>query len=258
MKVGLFQFVMTDHPIENMTRIRAAVIEAAQQDVELLLLPECALTGYPKADPHTIQMIDFQEAEHVLGELERLATEYALSIVAGTAEFLEGKYYNNAVLAKPGQKAHVIYRKRALWGWDADNFSPGDMEDGVFEIDGFRIGVRICFEVRFPEYFRELYRKKTDCAVVLFCDTSEEDSMERYDLIKSHLRTRAVENVFPVLSVNSSVASQTAPTAVIDPDGTVVSELPRHMEQLLLYELKKQTEESFGARGRRYISDKLT
>ncbi|MPN38492.1 hypothetical protein SDC9_186016 [bioreactor metagenome] len=82
--------------------------------------------------------------------------------------------------------------------------------------------------------------------------------MERYDLIKSHLRTRAVENVFPVLSVNSSVASQTAPTAVIDPDGTVVSELPRHMEQLLIYELKKQTEESFGARGRRSISDKLT
>ncbi len=258
MKVGLFQFAITDHPIENMTRIRAAVIEAAQQGVELLLLPECALTGYPKADPHKNKSIDFLEAEHALGELERLATEYALSIVAGTAEFSEGKYFNSAVLVMPGKKTHVIYRKRALWGWDTDNFSPGDMEDGVFEIDGFRIGVRICFEVRFPEYFRELYRKKTDCAVVLFCDTSEEDSPERYDLIQSHLRTRAVENIVPVISVNSAGVYQTAPTAVIDPDGTVVSELPRHTEQLLVYELKKQTEESFGARGRRFISDKLT
>ncbi len=258
MKVGLFQFAMTDHPIENITRIRAAVIEAAQQGVELLLLPECALTGYPKADPHTIKTISFQEVEHALVDLEWLAIEYALCIVAGTAEFLEGKYYNSAVLAAPGQKAHVIYRKRALWGWDADNFSPGEIEDGVFEIDGFRIGVRICFEVRFPEYFRELYRKKVDCAVVLFCDTLEEDSTERYDLIQSHLRTRAVENIVPVVSVNSAGVYQTAPTAVIDPDGDVVSELPRHAEQLLIYELKKPIEDSFGARGRRSISDRLT
>ncbi|WP_160317140.1 hypothetical protein [Oxobacter pfennigii] len=49
-----------------------------------------------------------------------------------------------------------------------------------------------------------------------FCDVSNEDSMERYDMIKAHLITRAVENVMTVISVNSTSHYQTAPAAVID------------------------------------------
>lgn len=258
MKIGIYQFAIANNIQENITHIELAAAQAAKKGVELLLLPECALTGYPNADPYTIREIDFKEVEHAVSYLEKLAADNDLSIVAGTAEYAQGKYYNSAVLASPGNRAYAIYRKRALWGWDSDNFSPGDIEDGILEIKGFRIGVRICFEVRFPEYFRELYRKNVDCAVVMFCDTSQEDTMERYDLIKAHLKTRAVENVFPIVSVNSAAISQTAPTAVIDQNGTVVSELTRHEEQLLIYELKKQTELPFGARGRKHISDMLT
>ena len=47
--------------------------------------------------------------------------------------------------------------------------------DGIFEIAGISVGVRICFEVRFPEYFRELYARKTDLNVVLFYDVSDVD-----------------------------------------------------------------------------------
>ncbi|MDD4311464.1 MAG: carbon-nitrogen hydrolase family protein, partial [Eubacteriales bacterium] len=202
-RVGLYQFAVANYVSENMTHIKSGVTKAARNGVELLLLPECALTGYPKADPYTTKEIDFREVERALNELERLAEENELNIVVGTAEYSEGKYYNSVVLAMPGKKVNMFYRKRALWGWDTDNFSPGNIDDGVVEINGLRIGVRICFEVRFPEYFRELYRKNVDCAVVLFHDISEEDSMERYDLIKSHLKTRAVENVIPILSVNS-------------------------------------------------------
>ena len=240
-----------------MSHITSAIKEAAQNKVELLILPECALSGYPKTDPFTIKEIDFRMIERTLTDLEKLAAKNELNIVVGSAEYSEGKYYNSAILVKPGKRACTFYRKKALWGWDVDNFSSGEIGDGVFELNGFRIGVRICFEVRFPEYFRELYRKNTDCAVVLFSDTTEEDSQERYDLIKSHLRTRAVENVFPVLSVNSAAKHQTAPTAAIDQNGTVVSELPRHEEALLIFELEKVTENSFGAKGRKYISDML-
>lgn len=66
-------------------------------------------------------------------------------------------------------KQKLIYHKRALWGWDKDNFSIGD-RDGVFEINGLKVGIRICFEVRFPEFFRELYREQTDLNIILFYD----------------------------------------------------------------------------------------
>lgn len=257
MRVGIYQFAMADSLRENMTHIQSAVTEAARKGVDLLVLPECAITGYPQAEPFTIREIDFHEVEYTRYDLEKLATDNDLCILAGTAENAEGKYYNCAVLATPGKKAVTLYRKRALWGWDIENFSPGEIDEGVFEINGFRIGVRICFEVRFPEYFRELYRKNVDCVIVMFSDTSEEDSMERYDLIKSHLKTRTVENILPFVSVNNAATYQTAPTAVIDHDGIVVSELPRHEERLLVYDLEKPTDISFGAKGRKHISDKI-
>ena len=257
MRVGIYQFAMADNPRENMTHIKTAVSEAARNGVELLFLPECALSGYPKEYPYTIEEVNFSEVENALNDLEELAADNDLYIVAGTAEYANGEYYNSAVLAIPNNKAYTIYRKRALWGWDAENFTPGDIVEGVFEKSGFRIGIRICYEVRFPEYFRELYSKNVDCAVVLFCDTSTDDSMERFDLIKAHLRTRAVENVFPILSVNSATKSQTAPTMAIDQNGSVVSELPRHNEELLIYELEKGTQISFAAKGRKHISDML-
>lgn len=159
------------------------------------------------------------------------------------------------MLFAPDKSKIETYEKRALGGWDADNFSEGKSE-GVFDIDGCRVGVRICFEIRFPEYFRELYRAKTDLNIVLFCDVSEKENLGRYELIKAHLRTRAVENVCMTLSVNDISPFQTAPTAFIDADGKVIAEAPGDIENLLLYDFYND-EKSYGAKQRMMISDKL-
>ena len=105
----------------------------------------------------------FQKA---IQELQKLADELDIHIIVGTINYVDSKYYNRAYLVSPN-KAKRWYDKRALYGWDEDNFAPGD-ENGIYEIDGIKIGVRICFEVRFPEYFRELYRENTDLDIVLF------------------------------------------------------------------------------------------
>jgi omega-amidase len=128
--------------------------------------------------------------------------------------------------------------------------------DGIFEIAGISVGVRICFEVRFPEYFRELYARKTDLNVVLFYDVSDADDTGRYDLIKGHLQTRAVENVSTIVSVDSIHPYQTAPTAVFGKSGQILKECTRNQPELLIYDFEK-TEDDFGEMGRRTISDTL-
>ena len=92
-------------------------------------------------------------------------------------------YKRQALLFQPNKQIKS-YDKRALWGWDNDNFAKGN-SDGIVEIDGVVFGIRICFEIRFPEFFRELYKRNTDINVVLFYDVADTDDKERYSMILS-------------------------------------------------------------------------
>ena len=177
-----------------------------------------------------------------------------ICVIVGTITQEEDRYYNSAIIFRPDQEK-IFYHKRALWGWDKDNFSIGNC-NGIFDFDGWKIGVRICFEVRFPEFFRELYDAKTDLNIVMFYDVTDTDDTERYDLIKAHVRTRAVENVTYTLTVDATNPYQTAPTALFDKSGYALIELQRNNEKMLVYDLEKFPQD-FGEKGRSEISDWL-
>jgi predicted amidohydrolase len=225
--------------------------------VRVLSFAECAVNGYPQGDVKAQQLLAGIDSGMLYGEFGGLAREHGMFLLFGGIYTTYGGLQNAAFLANPDGDVSPIYAKRALWGWDRDNFLVGSAaQSGVFEADGFRLGVRICFEERFPEFFRELYAARADAVFVLFNDRTTEESMARYELIKAHLRTRAVENIFPVVSMNNCDRFQGAPTAAFDENGTAASELPRHQAGLLTYSLEKHAL-SFGAEGRKTISDNL-
>ena len=85
---------------------------------------------------------------------------------------------------------------------------------------------------------------------------ADTDDAQRYDLIKSHIRTRAVENVVYTLSVDAISPYQTAPTAIYDRSGYGLVELKRNEEKMLVYDLENLPQD-FGERGRSEISNCL-
>ena len=87
----------------------------------------------------------------------------------------------------------------------------------------------------------------------MFYDVADYDDIERYELIKSHIRTRAVENVTYTLAVDTIRPYQTAPTALFDRSGCSLMELKRNEEGMLVYDLEKK-EPDFGEKGRMEIS----
>lgn len=254
MRVGAYQFGVTGNIDENRKIILKAISEAVSQKLDLLVFPECALTGYPPYDIPNSAAVDFHRVMACLEELQIVASKKKLCIVMGTILKEQEKIYNSAVVFVPNCKPFV-YSKRALWGYDKSNFSSGH-SGGVFRLSDRKIGVRICFEVRFPEYFRELYREDTDLDIILFYDISKQEDLQRYELIRSHIRTRAVENVCPILTANTSAAFQTAPTALFGRSGQVLLEQERNKEGLLQYDLDFPPI-SFGEQGRKEISDLL-
>ena len=253
MRLAAYQFGVSGDLQHNNEIISNAVKLAAERKAELVVFPECALSGYPPRNIEKAENVNDAEIRNALKELRKLSDRLGISIIVGTV-FCDGHYYNRAYTFIPGLSPSW-YDKRALYGWDEDNFIPGK-ENGVFTIGGYSVGIRVCFEIRFPEYFRELYKEHTDLNIVLFNDVADSDNLERYNLIRSHLLTRAVENVTPFLSVNATAPFQTAPTCFINSSGKVLAELERNTEGLLLFDYEKE-EPNFGERGRLRYSDTL-
>lgn len=247
MKIGVYPFASTGSIDENLLTIRTGIEQAAAQNVRLLVFHECALCGYPPVESD-ISKITPEIVENALSEIASLSQLHTMYIAVGTVRFEDTKRFNSLVLFSDSGQVVGCYDKTTLWGWDTENFEPGQ-QSGLFEIDGLQIGFRICFDVRFPECFRSLYQEGANLCIVAFSDTSKTADPERYEIIKSHLRTRAVENVMTVISVNSLARHVTAPTAVFDPNGRVLAEASTDHPNLLVYDYEIP-ETTFGMQGR--------
>jgi omega-amidase len=255
MKIGVFQFRGSDSIFDNFNAIKRAIIQASHNKIRLLVFQECAACGYPPVETSTINSINFEALGECLQKVKELANEYKMYIVVGTIRKQNSSYYNSVQVIGPNGNLIGVYDKRALWGWDMENFKRGE-SIGIYQIDDVKVGFRICYEVRFPEYFRELFKENVELCFVSFCDVFKEESADRYDIIKAHLITRAVENVMTVVSVNSISHYQTAPTAVFNTNGSVVYEAPRNQENLLVFDYTAPIK-GFGDKGRIHHSLEL-
>jgi len=256
MKIAALQFSVDKSISNNFETIKQSIIEASHNDTRLLITQECALCGYPPIEINSLNDIDFIEQDKAIEQIIELSKEHNIYIALGLIRRENDLFKNSIMLISP-DGTESYYDKRALWGWDIDNYTPGTDKNGIWVIDGVKIGIRICFEIRFPEYFRELYKENVELAIVSFCDINEKPNIGRLNIIKSHLLTRAIENAFTIVSVNGTTLNQTAPTCVIDPDGMVLSEAPQNKQYILYYDYIK-SEDGFGRKGRIHYNNKLT
>src|SRR5918995_3391604 len=145
----------------NLEACIARMEGAAGAGARLLVLPECAIPGY---------MFDSAEearpfAEEIPGPsteaLERACARLDLHVVCGLLERDGEALRNSAVLVGPDGLIGT-YRKTHLPFLGVDRFTlPGD-ELPVYETPLGRIGVEICYDLRFPEVTRTLALKGAD------------------------------------------------------------------------------------------------
>lgn len=247
-KVGSFQFSPCNDIGENLKAIKRGIMLAAEKNVRLLLTQECALCGYPPVEIPSVDSIDQVAQYEAIKEISLLSKEHNMFIALGLISFEDKCTYNSVQLINPETTNYKPYHKRALWGWDIDNFTQGN-DIGIYSIDGIKIGVRICYEVRFPEYFRELFRNHVDLCLISFTDVGKPEQKGKLNVIQSHLVSRAVENIMYVLSANSISQYQLAPSCLINPDGLILEMAPLNKESLITREIEILPPD-FGQEGR--------
>ncbi|SDR99010.1 nitrilase-related carbon-nitrogen hydrolase [Agrococcus carbonis] len=133
-----------------------AIRTAADAGADVVVLPECASSGWAFADEAEAR----PAAQGLDGETIRAwhaeARERDLWVCGGFAELGDdGRIYNSSALVSP-DGVESVYRKVHLWNTEHDAFTPGDRGFPVVETPFGRVGMLICYDAWIPESFRSL------------------------------------------------------------------------------------------------------
>lgn len=143
-------------PATNRNKIIASMRSAAERGAQLVIFPECALTGY--AFNSLEEAIPFAEkpdgpSSQAIAEACRETGTYA---IVGFVEADGDKFYNAAMLVGPNGVVGS-YRKVHLPFIGIDRFlTPGDRPFAVFDLPFGKVGINICYDISFPESARVL------------------------------------------------------------------------------------------------------
>jgi len=229
----------------NLEMCFARLEEAAAAGAELLVLPECAIPGYmfssgEEALPH---------AEEIPGPateaLERECRRLDLHVVCGLLERDGDVLRNAAVLVGPGGLVGT-YRKTHLPFLGVDRFVvPGD-ELPVFDTPLGRIGIEICYDLRFPEVTRTLALRGADMV-------AHPTNFPMAARIQTEIVTlaRAAENRIYLLTANRVGKERWGEfcgwSQIVDPYGTRLTEAGETEEALLVadVELEKARDKDY-------------
>ena len=140
----------------NLAKVREFVGRAVQEKVDLILFPECCITGYwflrHLSRPELAALAEPVFSGPSSQEMMALATRHGMTIGAGLVEAAEdGALYNTYVVAMPDGTAR---RHRKLHAFVSEHISSGS-EYTVFDTpQGFRAGILICYDNNLVENVR--------------------------------------------------------------------------------------------------------
>ena len=222
----------------NLETCVARLEEAAAAGAELLVLPECAIPGYMFDSPE--EAMPF--AEEIPGPstetLERECRRLGTYVVCGTLE-RDGDLLRNAAVVVGPEGLVGTYWKTHLPFLGVDRFvAPGD-ELPVYETPLGRIGVEICYDLRFPEVTRTLALKGADLVV-------HPTNFPMAAKVQTELITvaRAAENRIYLLTANRVGKERRAEfcgwSQIVDPYGRRLAEADETGEALLVADVDVQ------------------
>ena len=233
MRVAALQMHCSADRADNFTRAAALIGEATAQGAELVVLPELFASLGRNTDMRAAaEMLDGPTVAWAAS----LAREHHCAILAGSFVESDGEQlFNTSVLIDPDGAIVAHYRKVHLFDVDvegassreSDTFSAGDDAVVATLTDGTKLGLTICYDLRFPELFRieALRGAQLIAAPSAFTAATGADHWELL------VRARALENQVAVIAAAQWGTSpdgvrRHGHALIVDAWGTVMAEAP--------------------------------
>jgi predicted amidohydrolase len=233
LRVACAQLNATQSKADNIERAERLVARAASTGADLVLLPE-KWNGTGPADFMRANAESLEDGETVEA-MSGWARAHGITLVGGSiVERREGreKLSNTSVVFDPEGEIAAVYRKIHMFDVEvgghiyreSETEEPGDGPATV-EAEGWKLGLTVCYDVRFPELYRILALEGCEAVTVPAAFTLF-TGKDHWEVL---LRARAVENQCYVIAANQwgSFADGKAAygrSMIVDPWGIVLAQ----------------------------------
>ncbi len=226
---------------DNVAKAVTLATQAADTGASLIALPETF--DYRGAEPDLSRVAEFLPGSALM-PLMTLAKDRHVWILAGSVHESDeagGRPFNTSTLISPRGDIVAKYRKIHLFDiaigdrsvTESAKYQSGDKVVSA-DAAGIRVGLTICYDLRFPELYRSLADSATDLVFVPSSFTAPTGEAH-WEVL---LRARAIENqCFVVAPAQAGIGAGGIPTygnsMIIDPWGRVLARASGEGEQII-------------------------
>lgn len=231
LKVATCQFAVNGSVEHNSGKIQEFMRQAKDGGGDIVHFSECALSGYAGIDFESFDGYDWDFLRAETKKITALAAELNIWVVLGSSHQLTepNKPHNSLYLINPDGKIVDRYDKRFCIGNEMPHYTPGSRFVN-FTINGVVCSLLICFDLRFPEIYRELKKQGVQCIFQSFYNARQQGPSVHTHIMQQSMQCRAATNYFWVSMTNSSGWFCPYASCFIRPDGKIVAKLEDHKD----------------------------
>lgn len=249
LSIATCQFVTSADVRKNARYVCRHMRQAKKRGADVAHFPETCLSGYCGTDFESWHSFDWDVLRAEVKAIARLAQELKLWVVLGSSHQLSGKHkpHNSLYIISAAGRLVTRYDKRMCTGADLQHYSPGN-HTTTFSINGVKCAAMICYEVRFPELYRQYQQKGVQLMFHSFYNAHAEKDNIHTVIMRASLQAHAATNYMWVSASNAATAHQTWPSVFIYPHGVIHNSLKQGVNGIMVNTLDT-SEQHYDAAG---------
>ena len=235
-KVSCIQICSGKNIKKNLQSSKKLLLEAIKQKSDFIITPEnSSLFGLNKKD--LMKIATSMQKDFYLTEIRKITKQYKKWVLVGSIFIKENnKIKNRSVLINPEGKIQAYYDKIHMYDvilskkekyFESKTFTPGKLIKTV-NLPWGKLGLSICYDIRFPNMYRQLSKKGSLFIAVPSSFTKTTGEKHWHSLLKA----RAIENFSYIFAAaqsgtHSNGRKTFGHSLIVSPDGKILKELKK-------------------------------
>lgn len=226
MRIAIAQLISSPDKEKNLIKAKQSIEKAKKMGADLVCIPETFMIYLPPTS--TVNYADIAEpldGPFVSG-LAEAARENQIYVICGMYEpelNEDVRAYNTTVVLNRDGKLIHSYRKTHLYDafsyQESKSVIPGNGPLQVFDTEFGKIGLLVCYELRYPEITRQLVLQGADVIMIPTAWLAGSLKEEQFEIL---VRSRAIENTVYVCASDQVGNTLAGRSMIIDPMGLII------------------------------------